>query len=102
MTLWRDSGAVTASIAAQNTFTDWLVMRAREIASVSVSGSFAGTTVTLQRTFDGGTTPLDVATFTSAAEDAYEGDETCKIRLGVKTGNYSAGPAVCRLGKGTR
>ena len=91
--------SVSASIAAQNTWTDPISLQKDESASVSISGSFSGTTVTLQRRMDG-TNWRDVMTFTAAVEASVDADERQDVRLGVATGNYSAGPAVCRLGKG--
>jgi len=90
---------VSASIAAQNTFTDALSVGPGESADVSVSGSFSGTTVTLQAMHDG-TNWRDVTTFTAASEAIFDAARGQDIRLGVKTGDYSAGPAVCLLAKG--
>lgn len=97
--------AVSASISAENTFTDWFdPSETRRVQSmptkfnVSISGSFSGTTVTLQRRFGASGSAVDVKNYTAAAEEiAEEIEDDVQYRLGVKTGNYSAGPAVCRL-----
>lgn len=91
--------AVEASIAAQNTFTDALSLGPGESCSVSISGSFSGTTVTVQHKLDGENW-RDVASYTAAVETIYDAGSGVDVRVGVKTGNYSSGPAVCRLAKG--
>ena len=98
---------VSASVAAQNTFTDPLQMDAGETASISFinASSFVGT-IMLQRKFSGQTTWQDVpdpdGTFgwTTATEQSYTADEKCDIRLGCKTAGYTSGTATVRLGKG--
>ena len=93
---WRHyDQVVTASIAAQNTFTSSVQLLGE--FNLSISGSWAGT-VTLQRSFDGGTTWLDVATYSANVETA--GDEPEKnvlYRAGIKTGEYTSGTAVIRI-----
>lgn len=84
----------TASIAAQDSFTDW--MMARGLFNLSIGGTFVAT-VTLQRRFQGGD-PADVESFTAPAEEQYAEDEPgVEYRLGVKTGDYTSGDAACRL-----
>ncbi|KKN52666.1 hypothetical protein LCGC14_0610600 [marine sediment metagenome] len=94
---------VTADIIAQNTFTDALVninsVRGRATAtrvSISVSGTF-GATVTLQRRLDG-TNWRDVSNWTTTTEESYIVDQRVDLRIGVKTGNFTSGTAVVRLG----
>lgn len=87
---------VTETIEAENTFTDRLMLRPGWPAAVSISG-ISGDTVVLQRTFDGGTTYKDVQSYTADDEDTYVPDAPCEIRLGIKTGGYSAGTVVCLL-----
>lgn len=90
--------SVAASITAQNTFTKLLSINANERASVSISGTFVGT-VTLQRRLDGANW-RDVNPWTSPDDPTYVADESGDIRLGIKTGDYTSGTAVCRLGIG--
>jgi gamma-glutamyltranspeptidase len=95
---------VKSSLNAQNTFTKPLALRSRERASVSVSGVFDAL-VTLQRRFGSGAwrdvqNPDSSVGFTTPTEMTYEADESCEMQLGIKTGNYVSGTAVCRLGKG--
>lgn len=99
---------VSASLSAQNTFTDALPIKAArrgagDYASISISG-VTDSTVTLQRRFY--TTAgvalswFDVGSWTADTESSYVVDEKCDIRLGIKTGNYGTDTVVCRLGKG--
>lgn len=89
------SKAVTKSIAAENTFSDWIELKGR--FNFSLSGTFSAT-VHVQRSFDDGATELDVDSFTMPCEQqGFEAEDGVKYRFGVKTGNYSSGPAVGRL-----
>jgi hypothetical protein len=67
--------------------------------TVSVSGTFSAT-VTLQRSFDGGDSWLDVATYTDATETQLE-DHTIGIqyRAGCKNGEYTSGTVNIVLAK---
>ena len=66
--------------------------------NVSLTGSFVGT-VTLQRSFDRGTSWVDTAeTWTAIAEKVITScEEGVLYRLGIKTGGYTSGTAFCRL-----
>jgi len=86
--------SVTASITAQNTFTDAIEVRGH--FNISISGTWAGTT-TAQRSFDGGSTWLDVDTFTSNYEGVGFDAEDILYRVGIKTGDYTSGTAEVRL-----
>lgn len=90
--------AVTASLSAANTYTDWMPLsKYSRLFHLSISGTWAGT-ITLQRSVDGGTTPLDVATYTANIEDPGEEVEVGIVyRAGFKTGEYTSGTAVVRL-----
>lgn len=96
--------SVTASVDEADAFTAPLLVEPGARVSVSISGTFTAT-VTLQRRFDGENW-RDVpdaegnAGWSEATEQSYVADEGCELRLGVKTGDYSDGTAVCRLGKG--
>lgn len=88
------------SVTAQNQFTDNLFVRFRERASISISGTWTAT-VTLQRSFDQGSTWFDVdpeVPWTANIQTSFVCDEDCHIRLGVKTGNFTSGPVECRIG----
>lgn len=97
----------TATIEAQNTFTGHLhpMDAGRREFNISVSG-ITDSTVTLQRTFDGGATFGDVEEYTAASgtlngcvekvfESGGEGREA--YRIGVKTGDYGSDTVVCLL-----
>lgn len=86
-----------ASASAQNTFTSAVSLHGHY--NVSVSGTFTAT-VTLQRSFDDGTTWLDVKTYTAGAQEVgLEPEYGVVYRIGVKTGEYTSGTAVLRLSR---
>lgn len=88
----------TATITAQNEFTD-----AHEFNgefNVSVSGTFVAT-VTIQRSYNGGTTWNDVQDWIEPVEGlARDAKDATGIlyRAGVKTGDYTSGTINVRLG----
>ena len=87
----------TMAISAQNTFTDWVALLGE--FNLSISGTWVGT-VTIQRSFDGGTTALDVNAYTTNIEDrGYEprGEGGTVYRVGIKTGDYTSGTAKVRI-----
>lgn len=91
------SKSASANITAQNTFTSGVVLSGA--FSLSISGTWAGT-VTIQRSFDAGTTWLDVQNYTANFEDT--GNEPAVgvlYRVGFKTGNYTSGTANVRIGQ---
>ena len=88
-------GSVSKTISAQNTYSDEISVRGP--FNVSISG-ISGDTVHLQRSFDSGTLWKDVQAYTADKEDAGEELEAGVIyRIGVKTGNYSAGTILARI-----
>lgn len=96
--LARQQTAVTATVDEADEFTDWLYVKQLERAAVSIvaDGSWSGT-ITLQRSFDRGATPLDVEQFSTSEQGTYRADAGCMIRIGVKTGDYTDGSADVRL-----
>ena len=88
------------TVSAQNTFTSAIVDAAQlEKVAISITSlSFLGT-VTLQRRLDN-TNWRDVKTYTDSAEETYEVDTRCDLRLGVKTGDYTSGSVELLLKKG--
>lgn len=85
----------TASITAENTFTDWVAVQ--KFGHVSVSG-ISDSTVTVQRSFDEGSTIKDVESFTADFEKIIQGSQsTVWYRVGVKTGNYGTDTIACRV-----
>lgn len=99
--------AVTKAIGAQNLYSGWVTPSLQQSKGIEGSGflnlSIYGTfsaTVTVQRTFDGGTTILDVVEYTAAAERLIEDHEArIQYRVGVKTGDYTSGTVNVRLAK---
>lgn len=87
---------VTKAISAQNTFSD--ATRCRGFFNFSVWGTFVAT-VTVQRSFDGGSTWLDVDTFTAPTEEVGIEGEIAEYRAGVKTGDYTSGTVNVRIGE---
>lgn len=84
-----------ATLTAENTFTPWAELRGN--ADISVSG-ISDSTVTVQRSYDGGSTILDVESFTAAFERALDASEQgAAYRVGIKTGNYGTDTVVCRV-----
>lgn len=64
---------------------------------IAIRGTFVGT-VTLQRSFDDGTTWHNVATWAAPAETLYANPNgSIKYRLGVKTGEFTSGSIHCNL-----
>lgn len=88
------SVAKTASIGAQNTFTDPVQLTG--YFNLSISGTFSAT-VTVQRSTDSSTW-RDVDSYTAAAEEVGFEPEVMFYRVGVKTGAYTSGTADVRIG----
>lgn len=87
----------TASIGADNTFSGAIGIQ-RDF-NFSLSGTWVAA-VTLQRSFDGGSTWLDVEQFTANTERVgNEPESIVQYRFGVKTGDYSSGTVVGRISK---
>jgi hypothetical protein len=90
------STLVSANITAQNTFTE--PVRLEGYFNLSLSGTWAAT-VTVQRSIDGATNWVDVDTFTAPTEDYGFEPEFMYYRVGVKTGGFTSGTVVVRLGR---
>lgn len=88
--------SATATIAAQNTFSSSVAIRGD--FNFSLSGTWVGVTH-LQRSFDSGSTWLDVAAYAANIEDVGFEPEAVLYRFGVKTGNYTSGSVVGRISK---
>jgi len=83
------------SIAAENTFSGMVELRGD--FNLSLSGTWIAT-VWVQRSFDGGSTWMDVDSFTANVETVgTEGEPGMLYRFGVKTGGYTSGTVVGRL-----
>jgi len=88
-------GSVSKTVTAENTYSDSIAIFGK--FNVSISG-ISGDTVHVQRSFDAGTLWKDVESYTADKEDAGEEIEHDVIyRIGVKTGNYSAGTILLRI-----
>ena len=88
---------VTANLTAENTFSRGVILEGT--FNLSLSGTWVAT-VTLQRSFDGGVTWLDVETFTENLERVGNSLETgVRFRFGVKTSDFTSGTVVGRLSR---
>jgi len=86
----------TKSIAAQNTFATAIELAAGQF-NLSLSGTWVAT-VYVQRSFDKGSTWMDVDSFTANTEQVgYEPEGEVYYRFGVKTGGYTSGTVVGRI-----
>ena len=86
-----------ATLTAQNTFTEWAALRGN--ADVSVPG-VSDSTVTVQRSFDGGDTIKDIEAFTADFEKTIDaGEQGALYRVGIKTGDYGTDTVVCQVSK---
>lgn len=105
---------VTASLVAENTFTDWINPKIPcksedahvHFLNISVGGTWAGT-ITLQRRFGStdANSPRDVTdgsfvhtTATVIEKSLYDHESGVQYRIGFKTGDYTSGTALVRLG----
>jgi hypothetical protein len=84
---------VTASLAAENTFSD--VLETRGSFGFSLSGTFVAT-VTVQRSRDNSTW-RDVDSWTAPSEEVGFEPNPMYYRVGIKTGGYTSGTAVVEL-----
>jgi hypothetical protein len=84
------------NIDAENTFTD--PQRLEGYFNLSLSGTWAAT-VTVQRSVDGSTNWVDVDAFTVPTEEYGFEPEFMWYRVGVKTGAFTSGTVVVRLGR---
>lgn len=87
----------SASISAQNTFTTALDVQG--YVGLSVDGIAGGTVVTVQRSYDAGSTWKDVESYTADIETYGFEPEPVLYRVGVKTGDYGSGTVAVRLGR---
>lgn len=88
------STIASASIEAEDTFTTGVQLKGD--FNISISGTFVATVV-VQRSIDGSTWH-DVNSFTAPFEGTGFDPEYIYYRIGVKTGGYTSGTVVARLG----
>jgi hypothetical protein len=101
--LFSTGQTVTASLAAQNTFSSAIRVSGVDAARVfnyAITGTWAGT-LTLQRSFDSESSGFaDVTPFTANASSTYDDSLANSIawyRIGFKTGAYTSGTAGITL-----
>lgn len=95
----KSLGRQEASITAQNTGTGALTVPKGKPVNISISGTFAAT-VFVQRSFDQGSTWLDVESHTAPVERIMDTPENTTVRLFVKTGGFTSGTVVARVSIG--
>ena len=85
------ANGVTASLTAQNTFSDEIVVGENGLFDLSISGTFVAT-VTVQRRRVGDTSYLDLpATYDAPTEQTGECGGIWEYRVGIKTGDFTSG-----------
>jgi len=90
-------GMAEKDISAENTFSDGLYTEGD--FNLSISGTFVAT-ITVQRSFDKGSTWRDVDTFTAPIETyGVDPEPVVVYRAGVKTGDYTSGTVSIRIGR---
>ena len=90
----------TATLVAEDTGTAWARIEQGPF-NVSIGG-LTDTTLTLERSFDGGTTPLAVDTFVADAELVGYEAEGCWYRLFIQIGDFGTDDVVCRISQWLR
>lgn len=87
---------IEASISAENTFSSPLILERGDF-NFSLSGMWSAKVV-VQRSFDKGSTWLDVEEFLENGEYVgYEPEENVYYRFGIKSGDYTSGTVIGRL-----
>ena len=85
----------TRSIAAENLFSD--AVEFKGFFNISISGVWDGI-VTVQRSFDSGSTWLDVAEWDENTQEyGLEIERGIYYRVGIKAGDYEQGTCAVRL-----
>ena len=86
---------ITRTITGANQFTDPVELTG--YFNLSISGTWSAT-VTVQRSFDAGSTWFDVDTWTANTQEyGLEPERGIQYRIGIKTGQYTSGSCVVRL-----
>ena len=86
----------TATLTAQNTFTDEKVFEGD--FNLSIIGTAMVGTLTLSRSFDDGATFVPVATYTADAQKVVKSPESGIVhKIGFETGDYTSGSVDVRL-----
>ncbi len=93
-----DRDKVEESLSAENTFTEILQIDANDRYAVSVSGTFVAT-VTIQRRFDG-VNWHNIESYTVETEKDGIAAAGQQIKIGILSGDYTSGTALCRISKG--
>ena len=89
--------AKTKNITAENTFSDSFIISSYGYFNFSLSGTWAAT-VYVQRSYDSGSTWMDVKSYTANTEAVgFEPQSGVYYRFGVKTGGYTSGTIAGRI-----
>lgn len=90
----------TASITAQNTFTDPIVVGEGDYIDVAIAGTFSATVTVQRRRSDYNSNAWnDMPTTYTAATQTVIGPvaSNWEYRIGVKTGDFTSGTAIVAL-----
>ena len=85
-----------AELSAENIWSDSIQVPAGRF-NFSLWGTFSAT-ISVQRTFDLGTTWLDAGEFIAKGEYYGTEGEGSTYRVGIKAGDYTSGTAKIRMG----
>jgi len=86
----------TVAADAADKFSDPLFLPAGMCLGISISGAFTAT-VSVQRRHGADGQWRTVKTFEAEAEEDYGPGAPAEVRIGVDTGDYSDGEAVCTI-----
>lgn len=93
---------VAANISSANTFSDYIIVRGVGITryfTINISGTWVAT-VTLERSFDEGTSWENATTFSSNITTTFDDNldnQVVRYRIGTKSGEYTSGTASVAL-----
>ena len=89
---------VTASITAENNFTDWVTLDHE--ADLLISGIAGGTVVSVQSTPDDGVTVFPVDSYTVDTHKIIgPSNQNLKFRVGIATGDYGSGTTEVEISR---
>jgi len=86
---------ITADLTAGDTWSDTIIVPAGHF-NFSIWGTFVAT-ITVQRSFDDGTTWLDCEIFATTGEWFGTEGEGALYRAGIKAADYTSGTASIRM-----
>lgn len=88
------SKAIATVNADTAIFTDWIKVRGSKLVDCSIKDLEGGATITIQRSYDGGTTALDIEAHTADAERVLQNGTTCHMRVGCKATEFGTAATI--------